>query len=50
MAKGVLHTILGLPAFIFAVWLMYWSLPLGSLFIYLKVWKMFGVRNDVYQW
>lgn len=50
MAQSVLQTLLGLPAFLFAVWLMYWSLPLGSLFFYLKVWKLAGPRNDVYQW
>lgn len=50
MAQSVFQTLLGLPAFLFAVWVMYWSLPLGSLFLYLKVWKIAGRRNDVYQW
>lgn len=43
-------TLLKLPAFLFSVWVMYWSLPLGSLFMYIKVWKLWGPRNDVYQW
>jgi hypothetical protein len=49
MAK-VLRAVLQFPAFIFGVWVMFWSLPLGSLFGYLKVFKIFGTRNDVYQW
>lgn len=47
---NVLQAVLQFPAFIFGVWVMFWSLPLGSVFGYLKVFKIFGLRNDVYQW
>lgn len=43
-------SLLKLPAFLFSVWVMYWSLPLATLFMYIKVWKLWGPRNDVYQW
>jgi len=39
-----------LPAFLLAVYLMYWSLPLANLFFYIKSWKLIGKRNDIYQW
>jgi hypothetical protein len=46
----VVQLLLNLPAFMFAVWVMYWSLPLGTLCIFLKTWKLIGLRNDAYQW
>eukprot|EP00775_Hariotina_reticulata_P006311 gene6311-6546_t len=39
-----------LPAFLLAVYLMYWSLPLANFFFYIKSWKLIGKRNDIYQW
>lgn len=47
MALGLL---LKLPAFILALWVMYWSLPLSNLFLFIKSWKLVGPRNDVYRW
>jgi hypothetical protein len=49
MARAV-QLLLNLPAFMFAVWVMYWSLPLGTLCLFLKTWKLIGARNDSYQW
>lgn len=46
----VVQLLLNLPAFMFAVWVMYWSLPLGTLCLFLKTWKLLGARNDAYQW
>lgn len=42
--------LLRLPAFVLAVWIMFWSLPLASITTYLRVWKLWGPRNDVYRW
>lgn len=46
----MIDVLLRAPAFCFAVWLMYWSLPLGNVFLCLKAWKLIGPRNDVYRW
>ncbi|GBF93205.1 phospholipid glycerol acyltransferase [Raphidocelis subcapitata] len=42
--------LLRLPAFWLAVWLMYWSLPLGVLTLYIPVWQLWGARNDTFYW
>ncbi|KAI8462892.1 MAG: hypothetical protein J3K34DRAFT_527421 [Monoraphidium minutum] len=47
-AAGTL--LLRLPAFLFAVWLMYWSLALGVLATYIPVWDLKGPRNDTFYW
>lgn len=42
---------LRLPSFFFAVWLMYWSLPLGALAGCIPVWRLSGRRrNDTFHW
>jgi uncharacterized membrane-anchored protein YitT (DUF2179 family) len=46
----VMVSLAKLPAFLLAVYLMYWSLPLANLFFYIKSWKLIGKRNDIYQW
>lgn len=42
--------LLRLPAFFFAVWLMYWSMPLGVMALYIPVWRLWGPRNDTFYW
>lgn len=42
--------IFGLPAFLWMVFVLYWSLPLSGLAGYIKVWKVWGKRNDVVEW
>lgn len=42
--------LLRLPCFFFAVWLMYWSLPLAALAGQIPVWKLWGHRNDTFYW
>ncbi|KAF6259536.1 hypothetical protein COO60DRAFT_1003924 [Scenedesmus sp. NREL 46B-D3] len=42
--------ILKLPAFLLAVYVMYWSLPLANLLLFIKAWKVVGNRNDMYRW
>ena len=41
---------LKLPAFLLVVWTMYWSLPLANLTGYITAWKVWGVRNDIFEW
>lgn len=46
LAVRMLH----LPAFGLAVFLMYWSVPLGMLMGHIKTLKFSGSRNDAYGW
>lgn len=41
---------LKLPAFVLMVWTMYWSLPLANLTGFITAWKLWGVRNDTFEW
>jgi hypothetical protein len=41
---------LRLPAFLFAVWLMYWSLPLAILCLYIPAFSLKAPRNDTFYW
>ena len=41
---------LRLPAFLLAVFFMYWSVPLGMLLGHIRTWKFSGSRNDAYGW
>lgn len=45
-----MNILVKLPAFLLAVYFMYWSLPLANLFLCIKAWKFIGNRSDVYQW
>jgi hypothetical protein len=49
-ASDVMRLLLRLPAFLLAVFIMSWSLPLANLCFYIKAWKLVGRRGDVYQW
>lgn len=40
----------GLPAFCFAVCIMFWSLPLATITGYLKIWQVGTKRNDLFDW
>eukprot|EP00882_Tetradesmus_deserticola_P034919 GHRQ01040269.1.p1 GENE.GHRQ01040269.1~~GHRQ01040269.1.p1 ORF type:complete len:129 (+),score=10.95 GHRQ01040269.1:369-755(+) len=42
--------LLKLPAFLLAVYVMYWSLPLSNLLLFIKAWKVVGDRNDIFRW
>lgn len=42
--------VLKLPAFLLAVYVMYWSLPLSNLLLFIKAWKLIGDRNDIFRW
>lgn len=42
--------LLRLPSFAAAVWLMYWSLPLAVLTLYIPAWQLWGPRNDTFYW
>jgi uncharacterized membrane-anchored protein YitT (DUF2179 family) len=42
--------VLKLPAFLLAVYVMYWSLPLANLLLFIKAWKVIGDRNDIFRW
>ena len=47
---GAAALLLRLPTFMFAVWLMYWSLPLGAACMYIRVWDWQRPRNDPFYW
>jgi 1-acyl-sn-glycerol-3-phosphate acyltransferase len=47
---SVLATLLNLPYFVAAVFLMYWSLPFCALFGYIPPWQLWGKRNDIFYW
>jgi hypothetical protein len=32
------------------VYVMYWSLPLSNLLLFIKAWKFIGDRNDIFRW
>lgn len=49
-AKAAAMLLLRLPTFFFAVWIMYWSLPLAVLRMYIPVWRVKGPRNDTFHW
>ena len=42
--------VLNLPAFLLAVFIMYWSVPLCMLQNRIRPWKLRGARNDAYGW
>jgi len=42
--------LLRIPSFAFAVYLMYWSLPLAVLTCYIPPWNLLGARNDTFYW
>jgi hypothetical protein len=46
----VLRILLNLPAFLLAVFFMYWSVPLCLLLQKFKFWRLRGKRNDAYGW
>eukprot|EP00878_Enallax_costatus_P004214 GHUV01004444.1.p1 GENE.GHUV01004444.1~~GHUV01004444.1.p1 ORF type:complete len:357 (+),score=80.43 GHUV01004444.1:59-1129(+) len=46
----MMNVLLQLPAFLLAVYTMYWSLPLANLCLCIKAWKFIGNRGDAYQW
>lgn len=46
LASRALH----LPAFLLAVFFMYWSVPLGMLLGNIRTLKFTGSRNDAYGW
>jgi hypothetical protein len=49
-AQKMARRVLDLPAFLLAVFFMYWSVPLGMLLGQIRTWKFTGSRNDAYGW
>jgi hypothetical protein len=49
-AQKMVRRALDLPAFLLAVFLMYWSVPLGMLLGQIRTLKFTGSRNDAYGW
>lgn len=49
-AAQMLQMLLKLPAFVFVVWCMFWSLPLSNVFGFMQAWRFWGGRNDMYEW
>ena len=47
---SLLLRLLNLPAFLLAVFIMYWSVPLCMLQNRIRPWKLRGPRNDAYGW
>mmetsp|Transcript_16631 Transcript_16631/g.49747 ORF Transcript_16631/g.49747 Transcript_16631/m.49747 type:complete len:398 (-) Transcript_16631:469-1662(-) len=47
---GLASRILHLPAFLLAVFFMYWSVPLGMLLGHIRTLRFSGSRNDAYGW
>jgi hypothetical protein len=42
--------LLDLPAFLWLVFVLYWSLPVACLTGYIKWWQLWGKRNDAIGW
>lgn len=49
-AQRMVRRALDLPAFLLAVFFMYWSVPLGMLLGQIRTLKFTGSRNDAYGW
>lgn len=49
-AQKMARRVLDLPAFLLAVFFMYWSVPLGMLLGQIRALKFTGSRNDAYGW
>lgn len=47
---SLLLRLLNLPAFLLAVFIMYWSVPLCMLQNRIRPWRLRGARNDAYGW
>ncbi len=47
---SLLLRLLNLPAFLLAVFIMYWSVPLCMLQNRIRPWRLRGPRNDAYGW
>lgn len=50
MGTSPLRRLLALPAFLFSVFVFYWSLPVAVLLGRIPVFRFHGPRNDMLGW